>query len=108
MRPTRRRPLRSSLRASALAIVVAPPGFVPDARTGPPDLSQTPQVQVTIVITSKGHVKKRVVVGAMTTGTHTFRWKCTLAAGRYRWKVNAIDQSGNAQVSARANNLIVG
>ncbi len=69
---------------------------------------RTPRAQITIVITKNGHVRKRLVVGNRATGTVlTFRWKCTLPKGRYRWKVNAVDQSGNAQVSARSNNLIV-
>jgi hypothetical protein len=69
---------------------------------------KTPQAQATIVITKKGHVRRMLVIGTRATGTIlTVRWKCTLPSGRYRWKVDAVDEAGNPQVSARSNNLIV-
>jgi hypothetical protein len=68
----------------------------------------TPRVRVTIVITRKGHITKRIVVGSRATGTVlTFRWRCSLPRGQYGWTVTAVDQAGNKQSRVLSNRIIV-
>ena len=68
----------------------------------------TPRVRVTIVITRKGHTKKRIVVGSRATGTVlTFRWRCSLPRGQYGWTVTAVDQAANKQSRVLSNRIIV-
>jgi hypothetical protein len=93
-------------RTTALTATKVRPGKVAKFRFRVNDL--TPRVRVTIVITRKGHIKKRIVVGSRATGTVlTFRWRCSLPKGQYGWTVIAVDQAGNKQSKVLSNRFIV-
>jgi hypothetical protein len=57
----------------------------------------------------KGRVlKKTVKLGKVATNRELrARWRCSLAKGKYTWKVTATDQVGNAQRSMTAKTLTV-
>ncbi len=70
---------------------------------------RTPTAQVTIKIYQGKKLKKSLAVGARPCGSaQSYAWKkCTLAPGKYTWKVYATDAAGNKQVKIGSQTLTV-
>ena len=70
---------------------------------------RTPTAQVTIKIYQGRKLKKSLAVGARPCGSaQSYAWKkCTLAPGKYTWKVYATDAAGNKQVKIGSQTLTV-
>ena len=63
---------------------------------------------VTIKIFKAGKLKKKLALGSHVSNVlHGFRWKCTLAKGRYTIKVYATDAAGNRQSKVGSARLTV-
>ena len=68
----------------------------------------TPTSSVTIKIYKGSRLKKTFNVGSRATGAAmSFRWKATLAKGKYTWKVFAKDLAGNTQRSIGSRKLTI-
>ena len=72
-------------------------------------LDRTATAKVTIKIYKGKKLKKSLAVGSKACGSpQSYAWKrCTLAKGRYTWKVYATDEAGNAQVKIGSKRLTV-
>jgi hypothetical protein len=70
------------------------------------DLTATSSVTIRIYKGSK--LKRTLTVGSRATGAAmSFKWKATLAKGKYTWKVFAKDLAGNTQSSIGAKKLTI-
>jgi C1A family cysteine protease len=68
----------------------------------------TPSARVAIRIFRVGKLKRTVRVGTKAANrAQSYRWKCTLAPGKYTWKVYATDLAGNTQRRPAARPLVV-
>ena len=69
---------------------------------------RSPSATLTIAIYRGTKPVKTLRLGAKATGRAlTHRWRCTLARGRYTWKVQATDKAGNSQSKAGSRTLVV-
>jgi hypothetical protein len=68
----------------------------------------TPTASVSIKIYKGSKLKKTLIVGSKATGAAvSFKWKATLAKGKYTWKVLAKDLAGNTQSSIGSKKLTI-
>lgn len=67
-----------------------------------------PKAKVTIKVYKGSTLRKTLCLGLKATGTNlTCSYKCSLAKGKYTWKVYATDLAGNKQVKPSSKTLIV-
>jgi hypothetical protein len=63
---------------------------------------------VTIRVFPGKKLKKSLAVGTQATGVELeYAYRCTLAKGKYTWRVYASDLAGNAQTSTDSKTLTV-
>jgi sugar lactone lactonase YvrE len=68
----------------------------------------TPQATVIIKVYKGTKLKATLKLGKKATGLNlTHSWRCTLAAGKYSWKVYATDLAGNTQAKPALRTLVV-
>jgi hypothetical protein len=68
----------------------------------------TPTATVTIRVFRGSALRKTVAVGSKPTGSaQSCKWKCTLRAGTYSWRVYATDLAGNPQQVVGRKTLVV-
>jgi hypothetical protein len=65
-------------------------------------------VKVTIKIYKRNKLRRTFSVGLKATGASlTYSYKCSLAKGKYTWKVYATDLAGNKQAKPSSKSLVV-
>ncbi len=74
----------------------------------PGSVALSPTATVKIVIKKGAVTKKTLNVGVRDAGAAlTYKWTCSLKAGKYKWSVLATDLAGNLQAVSGTKNLTV-